>query len=124
MTVWWGLAGLLGLLGCCGLLRSHRADGTAVEEDPLARYPAAREPATPNADAAHTPLMTPAITPEMLAAHPGPVAQAGQVGSAGQAGQVGSAGQAGQVGSAGQAGQVGSAGQAGQVGSAGQAGQV
>ena len=63
MTVWWGLAGLLGLLGCCGLLRSHRA----AEDDPLARYPVAREPATPNADAAHTPLMTPAITPEMLA---------------------------------------------------------
>ncbi len=67
MTVWWGLAGLLGLLGCCGLLRSHRADGAAVEDDPLARYPVAREPASPNADAAHTPLMTPAITPEMLA---------------------------------------------------------
>jgi hypothetical protein len=77
MTVWWGLVGLLGLLGCCGLLRSHRADGTAIEEDPLARYPVAREPATPNADAAHTPLMTPAITPEMLAARPGPVGQAG-----------------------------------------------
>ncbi|WP_410575359.1 hypothetical protein [Amycolatopsis sp. cmx-4-61] len=70
MTVWWGLAGLLGLLGCCGLLRGHRADGTAVEDDPLARYPVAREPATPNADAAHTPLMTPVITPEMLAANP------------------------------------------------------
>ncbi|MGV9366138.1 hypothetical protein [Amycolatopsis sp. NPDC003731] len=67
MTVWWGLAGLLGLLGLCGLIRSHRADGTAVEADPLERYPAAREPAMPNADAAHTPLMTPAITPEMLA---------------------------------------------------------
>ncbi|MEU4253110.1 hypothetical protein AB0F15_37515 [Amycolatopsis sp. NPDC026612] len=67
MTVWWGLAGLLGLLGWCGLLRSHRADGAAVEDDPLARYPVAREPASPNADAAHTPLMTPAITPEMLA---------------------------------------------------------
>ena len=66
MTVWWGLAGLLGLLGCCGLLRSHRAGPAVVEDDPLARYPAAREPATPNADAAHTPLMTPAITPEML----------------------------------------------------------
>ncbi|WP_103351350.1 hypothetical protein [Amycolatopsis sp. CA-128772] len=66
MTVWWGLAGLLGLLGCCGLLRSHRANG-AIDDDPLARYPVAREPATPNADAAHTPLMTPAITPEMLA---------------------------------------------------------
>lgn len=72
MTVWWGLAGLLGLLGCCGLLRSHRSAGAAVEGDPLARYPVAREPATPNADAAHTPLMTPAITPEMLAGHPGP----------------------------------------------------
>jgi hypothetical protein len=74
MTVWWGLAGLLGLLGCCGLLRSHRADEAAVpeREDPLARYPVAREPATPNADAAHTPLMTPAITPEMLAGHGGP----------------------------------------------------
>ncbi|WP_206784933.1 hypothetical protein [Amycolatopsis sp. MtRt-6] len=57
---------MLGLLGCCGLLRSHRRDGAAIESDPLARYPAAREPATPNADAAHTPLMTPAITPEML----------------------------------------------------------
>ncbi|MGW4065675.1 hypothetical protein ACWEGE_45825 [Amycolatopsis sp. NPDC004747] len=67
MTVWWGLAGLVGLLGLCALLRSHRADGTAVDDDPLARYPAAREPAAPNADAAHTPLMTPAITPEMLA---------------------------------------------------------
>ncbi|MEV6830073.1 hypothetical protein [Amycolatopsis sp. NPDC051102] len=71
MTVWWGLAGLLGLLGCCGLLRGHRADGGAIEDDPLARYPAAREPATPNADAAHTPLMTPVITPEMLAARQG-----------------------------------------------------
>jgi hypothetical protein len=70
MTVWWGLAGLLGLLGCCGLLRSHRA----AEDDPLARYPVAREPATPNADAAHTPLMTPAITPEMLARPRPPVA--------------------------------------------------
>ncbi|WP_033262976.1 hypothetical protein [Amycolatopsis vancoresmycina] len=67
MTVWWGLAGLLGLLGCCGLVRGHRANG-AIDDDPLARYPAAREPATPNADAAHTPLMTPAITPDMLAA--------------------------------------------------------
>ncbi|MET9000189.1 hypothetical protein [Amycolatopsis sp. NPDC004169] len=67
MTVWWGLAGLLGLLGLCGLIRGHRADGTVVEDDPLARYPAAREPVLPNADAAHTPLMTPAITPEMLA---------------------------------------------------------
>ena len=70
MTVWWGLAGLLGLLGCCGLLRSHRA----AEDDPLARYPVAREPARPNADAAHTPLMTPAITPEMLARPRPPVA--------------------------------------------------
>ena len=66
MTAWWGLAGLLGLLGCCGLLRSHRADG-AADDDPLARYPVAREPAMPNADTAHTPLMIPAITPEMLA---------------------------------------------------------
>ncbi|UOX92632.1 hypothetical protein MUY14_19145 [Amycolatopsis sp. FBCC-B4732] len=66
MTVWWGLLGLLGLLGCCGLLRGHRAR----EADPLARYPVAREPARPNADAAHTPLMTPVVTPEMLAPTP------------------------------------------------------
>ncbi|WP_439381017.1 hypothetical protein [Amycolatopsis lexingtonensis] len=61
MALWWGLAGLIGLLGCCGLIRAH------VRADPLARYPSAREPARPNADAAHTPLMTPAITPAMLA---------------------------------------------------------
>jgi hypothetical protein len=78
MTVWWGLAGLLGLLGCCGLLRGHRASG-AVDDDPLARYPAAREPATPNADAAHTPLMTPAITPEMLAGRPGSGRMSGEI---------------------------------------------
>ncbi|WP_290061963.1 hypothetical protein [Amycolatopsis solani] len=69
MVVWWGLAGLLGLLGLCGLLRGHYR-GQPAREDPLARYPAAREPARPNADAAHTPLMTPAITPRMLARPP------------------------------------------------------
>lgn len=63
MTAWWGLLGLVGLVGCVGLLRGRRAS-----DDPLGRYPEAREPARPNADAAHTPLMTPAVTPEMLAA--------------------------------------------------------
>ncbi len=88
MTVWWGLAGLLGLLGLCGLLRSHRADGTVVEDDPLARYPVAREPATPNADAAHTPLMTPAITPEMLARPALPRAEAAVPESGSIAGEI------------------------------------
>jgi hypothetical protein len=86
MTVWWGLAGLLGLLGCCGLLRSHRADGTA-DDDPLARYPAAREPATPNADTAHTPLMTPAVTPEMLA-RPAPPAPPRRVSAVPESGTI------------------------------------
>ncbi|MGW5720092.1 hypothetical protein ACWEVP_28260 [Amycolatopsis sp. NPDC003865] len=63
MTVFWGLAGLLGLLGCVGLLRSR---AVPTEADPLARYPQAREPARPNADAAHTPLMTPVVTPDLL----------------------------------------------------------
>lgn len=63
MTAWWGLLGLVGLVGCVGLLRGRHVSG-----DPLGRYPEAREPARPNADAAHTPLMTPAVTPEMLAA--------------------------------------------------------
>ena len=67
MTAWWGLAGLAGLLGLFGLARIRGRRTRAPAEDPLARYPAAREPAVPNADAAHTPLMTPAITPGMLA---------------------------------------------------------
>ncbi|MEU5263258.1 hypothetical protein [Amycolatopsis sp. NPDC021455] len=83
MTVWWGLAGLLGLLGCCGLLRSHRA----ADDDPLARYPAAREPAVPNADTAHTPLMTPAITPEMLA-RPAPPVAPGRVSAVPETGTI------------------------------------
>jgi hypothetical protein len=68
MMAWWGLAGLLGLLGVFGLVlvRRRRRERTS-DGDPLARYPAAREPVIPNADAAHTPLMTPAITPQMLA---------------------------------------------------------
>ncbi|MBE1578825.1 hypothetical protein ACFORH_20355 [Amycolatopsis roodepoortensis] len=69
MTAWWGLTGLLGLLGTYGLVRiRHRADvqSEAPAADAFARYPAAREPAVPNADTAHTPLMTPAITPEMI----------------------------------------------------------
>lgn len=65
MTTWWGLLGLLGLLGGYGLLRlRHRTSPPAG--DAFARYPAANEPAVPNADAAHTPLMNPAITPDML----------------------------------------------------------
>lgn len=62
MTAWWGLAGLAGLPGIYGLIRARAASG----RDPLARYPVAREPAVPNADAAHTPLMLPQITPDML----------------------------------------------------------
>lgn len=60
MTAWWGLVGLAGLPGIFGLIRA------SARRDPLARYPSAREPAVPNADAAHTPLMTPRVTPEML----------------------------------------------------------
>jgi hypothetical protein len=69
MTALWGLAGLLGLLGIFGLVlvRRRRRERTG-NGDPLARYPVAREPATPNADAAHTPLMMPAITPQMVKA--------------------------------------------------------
>ncbi|MDT8912990.1 hypothetical protein [Amycolatopsis sp. PS_44_ISF1] len=65
MTAWWGLAGLLGLIGVLGLSRLRRPEARVLG-DPLARYPEAREPARPNADAAHTPLMLPRITPEML----------------------------------------------------------
>ncbi len=65
MTTWWGILGLLGLLGGYGLLRiRHRSSPPAG--DAFARYPAMNEPAVPNADAAHTPLMNPAITPGML----------------------------------------------------------
>ncbi|MEU3628834.1 hypothetical protein [Amycolatopsis coloradensis] len=70
MTAWWGLAGLLGLLGGYGLVRfRQRNDARHHEpaEEVFARYPLARGPALPNADAAHTPLMTPAITPAALA---------------------------------------------------------
>ncbi|WP_425267039.1 hypothetical protein, partial [Amycolatopsis circi] len=61
MTAWWGLVGLAGLPGMFALLRARASGG-----DPLARYPVAREPAVPNADAAHTPLMMPRVTPDML----------------------------------------------------------
>ncbi|MGW4395091.1 hypothetical protein ACWEHA_07360 [Amycolatopsis nivea] len=66
MSAWWGLAGLAGLPGIFGLVRA------SARRDPLARYPAAREPAVSNADAAHTPLMTPRITPDMLRHDGGP----------------------------------------------------
>lgn len=62
MTAWWGLVGLAGLPGIFGLIRARMSSG----RDPLERYPVAREPAVPNADAAHTPLMTPRVTPDML----------------------------------------------------------
>ncbi len=72
MTALWGWAGLLGLFGVFGLvLVRRRRRPRSGSEDPLARYPVAREPATPNADAAHTPLMTPVITPQMLTASAG-----------------------------------------------------
>ncbi|MFI9450534.1 hypothetical protein [Amycolatopsis sp. NPDC052450] len=69
MTAWWGLTGLLGLLGVYGLVRiRHRAgaEAEAPAADVFARYPAAQGPAVPNADTAHTPLMIPAVTPEMI----------------------------------------------------------
>ncbi|MEV6906021.1 hypothetical protein [Amycolatopsis sp. NPDC051071] len=64
------MAGLLGLLGVYGLVRFHQRNDARRDEpveDVFARYPLARGPALPNADAAHTPLMTPAITPAALA---------------------------------------------------------
>ncbi len=76
MTAWWGLVGLAGLPGIFGLIRA------SARRDPLARYPTAREPAVPNADAAHTPLMTPRVTPEMLhrdGGLPGGEAESGRV---------------------------------------------
>ncbi|HET6287756.1 MAG TPA: hypothetical protein VFG15_13540 [Amycolatopsis sp.] len=69
MTAWWGLTGLLGLLGIYGLVRIRHRAGVRAESpaaDAFARYPAAQGPAVPNADTAHTPLMTPVVTPEMI----------------------------------------------------------
>ncbi|RSM56055.1 hypothetical protein DMH03_31540 [Amycolatopsis sp. WAC 01376] len=69
MTAWWGLTGLLGLLGAYGLVRIRHRAGAQAEApaaDVFARYPAAQGPAVPNADTAHTPLMIPAVTPEMI----------------------------------------------------------
>jgi hypothetical protein len=60
--VGWGTLGLGGLLGVAGLARLGR--NRRNTGDPLANYPIAREPCLPNADAAHTPLMMPVITPE------------------------------------------------------------
>ncbi|OAP19958.1 hypothetical protein A4R44_09329 [Amycolatopsis sp. M39] len=68
MTAWWGLVGLAGLPGIFGLLRAR----ASTRKDPLARYPVARESAVPNVDAAHTPLMTPRVTPDMLHDDGGP----------------------------------------------------
>lgn len=66
---WWGIGGLLGLLGLVGLTRLRRRTGTASSRDtgdPFARYPSMNQHCAPNANAAHTPLMIPRVTPEMV----------------------------------------------------------
>jgi hypothetical protein len=66
---WWGIAGLGGLLGLVGVLRLRKSARTRPSREaghPFAKYPSANQPCVPNADAAHTPLMMPEITPEMV----------------------------------------------------------
>jgi hypothetical protein len=66
---WWGIGGLVGLLGLAGLIRLwtlNRTEPFQGSGDPFAKYPSANQPCVPNADAAHTPLMLPRVTPETV----------------------------------------------------------